>query len=145
MIDLPRPKPGLVIRYQFLWSPEHDRGVTEGAKARPCAIIVAAKMDEGGEIRTVVAPVTHRPPAEPDRSVEIPASVCGQLGLDGGRHWIRIDELNRFSWPGFDLRPIPGSRGRVVYGMLPPRLFDRLRTAILSRQRTLAGRIIARD
>jgi hypothetical protein len=30
-MSLPVPKPGLVIRYSFLWSSEHGEGATEGA------------------------------------------------------------------------------------------------------------------
>ncbi len=34
-MNLPVPKPGLVIRYSFLWSNEHAAGATEGIKDRP--------------------------------------------------------------------------------------------------------------
>ncbi|MDX6750640.1 hypothetical protein SH611_12535 [Geminicoccaceae bacterium 1502E] len=143
-MSLPVPRPGLVIRYGFLWSHEHARGAEEGAKDRPCAIVVAASGQDGG-IRTIVAPVTHRPPDDPAASLEIPPETCRALGLDRGRHWIRFDELNRFLWPGYDLRPIPGSDGRYDYGMLPRELFEKLRQGILARQRALQGRIIPRD
>jgi hypothetical protein len=65
--------------------------------------------------------------------------------LDSGRHWLRVDELNRFAWPGFDLRPIPGSRDKYDYGMLPRGLFHQLREGILRRQKERAGRIISRN
>jgi hypothetical protein len=65
--------------------------------------------------------------------------------LDSGRHWLRLDELNRFAWPGFDLRPIPGRPGEYSYGMLPPDLFQRLREGILARQKARAGQVIPRD
>ena len=58
-MSLPIPKPGLVIRYSFLWSTEKAEGATEGSKDRPCAIIVAAQLDPSGEIQTIVAPITH--------------------------------------------------------------------------------------
>ena len=32
----------------------------------------------------------------------------------------------RLSWPGFDLRPIKKGDSRVDYGLLPPKLFERL-------------------
>ncbi|MEQ8815713.1 MAG: hypothetical protein RLO51_02460 [Thalassobaculum sp.] len=141
-MSLPVPRPGLVIRYGFLWS--HER-TAEAAKDRPCAIVVAARLVAAGDIRTIVAPITHRPPDDPTASIEIPAATCRSLGLDGGRHWLRLDELNSFAWPGFDLRPIPGRPGRYDYGMLPPRLFQRLRDGILARQKARAGRMVARD
>jgi hypothetical protein len=34
-VSFPAPKPGLVIRYSFLWSHEADAGAVEGAKDRP--------------------------------------------------------------------------------------------------------------
>ncbi|MEC5291915.1 hypothetical protein VSX64_24405 [Aurantimonas sp. C2-6-R+9] len=140
---MPEPKPGLVIRYSFLWSHERDRGAVEGSKDRPCAIVVATPRDENGHIRTIVAPITHRPPDDAGASLEIPPDVCRTLGLDAGRHWLRLDELNRFLWPGYDLRL--GPRGRYDYGMLPPRLFEDLRQGILTRQRGRRTAIMSRD
>lgn len=42
-MSLPDPKPGLVIRYGFLWSDERAGGAVEAAKDRPCAIVVAVR------------------------------------------------------------------------------------------------------
>ncbi len=142
---VPVPKPGLVVRYSFLWSGEHAEGSAEGAKDRPCAIVVAARHDPNGDIQTIVAPNTHTPPADPAASIAIPSAVCERLGLDRGRQGLRLDELNRFAWPGYDLRPIPGRSGRCDDGMLPPGLFQRLRAGILARQKARAGRVTRRD
>jgi hypothetical protein len=144
-VSLPVPRPGLVIRYAFLWSNEKAVGAMEGGKDRPCAIIVAARSDANGDIQTIVAPITHRPPADPAASIEIPAATCRALGLDGGRHWLRLDELNRFAWPGFDLRPLSGQPGRYDYGMLPPGLFQQVREGILARQKAGVRRVVSRD
>jgi hypothetical protein len=35
-----------------------------------------------------------------------------------------------FTWPGYDLRPIKGKDGRIDYGFLPPKLFDRITAKI---------------
>jgi hypothetical protein len=144
-MSLPLPKPGLVIRYSFLWSDEEAEGATEGAKDRPCAIIVATRRDSNGDIDTIVAPITHQPPDDPAASIEIPPATCKGLGLDSGRHWLRFDELNRFAWPGHDLRPIPGQPGKYDYGMLPRGLFQKLRDGILARQKAHKGRMVSRD
>ena len=48
------------------------------------------------------------------------------LGLDSERSWVMLDEVNIFTWPGFDLRPIRRGEDRSDYGLLPPRLFDQL-------------------
>jgi hypothetical protein len=144
-MSLPEPKPGLVIRYGFLWSDEQAAGATEAAKDRPCAIVVAVRLTEDGELQTIVAPITHAAPQNAEASIEIPARVCRSLGLDGARHWLRLDELNRFAWPGYDLRPIPGRKATYHYGMLPPDLFERLRHGILERQRAKLTRMVGRD
>jgi len=140
-VRIPAPRPGLVIRYAFLWSHEKDAGTDEASKDRPCAVVVAVPSD----LRTIVAPITHREPEDASASIEIPNPVCRELGLDEGRHWLRVEELNRFVWPGYDLRPVPGRPETCVYGMLPPRLFEQLRQAILARQRSGAGRTQRRE
>jgi hypothetical protein len=144
-MNLPIPKPGLVIRYSFLWSNEEAEGASESSKDRPCAVVVAAHRDPSGDIDTIVAPITHWPPEDPTASIEIPAATCKSLGLDSGRHWLRLDEFNRLAWPGYDLRPIPGEPSRYDYGMLPRTLFEKLRDGILARQKARAGRIISCD
>jgi hypothetical protein len=80
-------------------------------------------------------------PARPSRS---PPPLQRALGLDGERQWLRMDELNRFAWPGFDLRPLPGRPGVYDYGMLPDGLFAELKAGILRRQKALAVRVIPR-
>lgn len=134
-----------MIRYAFLWSHEEDAGAQEASKDRPCAIVIAAPRRDGGDLRVIVAPVTHAPPGDPSDSLELPPTVCRSLGLDGGRHWLRLDELNQFSWPGYDLRTIPGKPGIFAYGVLPQSLFEQIRRSILERQRVKALRIQGRD
>ncbi|WP_448192254.1 growth inhibitor PemK [Azospirillum sp. sgz301742] len=134
-----------MIRYAFLWSHEARQGASEGRKDRPAAIVVATRKGADGEIRVIVAPITHEPPNESDASIEIPASDAAALGLDGERHWIRLDELNRFVWPGFDLRPIPGTSGGYDYGMMPESLYKRMKAGILERQRARSPKVLDRD
>jgi len=143
-MTFPAPQPGLVIRYNFLWSNEARVGAQEGSKDRPCAIVVAASLDETGDITVLVAPITHAPP-EDDDSIPIPPKVARVLDLDGERHWIRVDELNEFVWPGYDLRPIPRRPGAYAYGMLPKALYDALRSAIQTRRKRVGPRVQKRD
>jgi hypothetical protein len=129
MTSFPEPKPGLVISYAYLWSEESERGQVEGRKDRPCAIILA--IDDpgpgGGNRRQVaVAPITHSPPSDPNVAVEIPRRVKESLGLDSERSWVVLSEINEFTWPGFDLRPVRRDTSRIDYGFLPPKLFDQL-------------------
>lgn len=144
-MSLPYPRVGLVVRYAFLWSHELRAGSTEARKDRPAVIVVAARRAAGGEVRVVVAPVKHEPPGDAEASIELPAAVAKALGLGGERHWLRMDELNRFTWPGFDLRPLPGRPGVYDYGMLPRGLYTELKAGILRRQKALAVRVVQRD
>jgi len=143
-MTFPAPQPGLVIRYSFLWSHEAQTDALEGSKDRPCAIVVAASLDEAGDITVLVAPITHAAPEEDD-SIPIPAKVARALDLDGAQHWIRIDELNEFVWPGYDLRPIPGRPGDYAYGMLPKALYEALRSAIRTRLQRVRPHVQKRD
>jgi hypothetical protein len=121
-VSWPPPKVGSVIRYAYLWKSEADLGQQEGLKDRP-AVIVVAQQRVDGEIRVIVAPITHSEPADAEAGIEIPPATCRRVGLDSERQWIVISELNAFVWPGPDLRPIPG-RGvdSVVLGLLPAAL-----------------------
>ena len=128
-MTLPPPEPGLVIRYSYLWRREFHAGQDEGAKDRPCAIVMTAAIIHGGA-RVYLLPITHAPPDDPGVAIEIPSRIKQHLGLDQNRSWIVLDEINDFLWPGYDLRPVPGSRPpRMEYGVLPPRFFDTVRTA----------------
>jgi hypothetical protein len=131
---LPDPRPGLVIRYAYLWRDQFRFGQEEGLKDRPCVIILAVDNLPGGPVVTV-APITHSPPKRPDEGVEIPSTAKQRLGLDGARSWIVSTEVNRFIWPGPDLRPI--SRGARVYafGFVPAGLLQALREQIVRNRR----------
>ena len=131
-MSLPKPEPGLVIRYSYLWLREYREGREEGAKDRPCAIILASR-DWNGETQALVVPVTHSPPESSVAALELPHAVKKHLGLDAERSWVVLSESNLFDWPGPDLRRI-GDRddSSVAYGFLPPRLFAELRRRFLA-------------
>ncbi len=78
-------------------------------------------------------PITHAAPRNPDEAVELPLSVKQRLGLDDARSWVIVSEINRFVWPGPDLRTIKsGEIGRFVYGPLPPGLHRAVRERFLA-------------
>lgn len=85
----------------------------------------------------LVAPVTHSAPENASEAIEIPLNVKKQLGLDRERSWIMLNELNRFIWPGPDIRPILG--GAPFYDALPDWLFERVRRGVLDNN--AAGRL----
>jgi hypothetical protein len=134
---LPEPAPGLVICYSYLWHDERRRGVDEGRKDRPCAIVVA-RIDEAGDTSVLVVPITHTEPRADRHPVELPPAVRRRLGLDDRRSWIVTDELNRFTWPGFDLRPVSRQTPDIFhFGFLPSRLFNAVKRAILANAASL--------
>jgi len=67
-----------------------------------------------------VLPITHTRPLTQEDGIEIPAATKQRLGLDTDRSWIITTELNRFAWPGPDIRPT--ASGDYIYGNLPERL-----------------------
>jgi hypothetical protein len=141
---LPKPLAGQVISYAYLWKSEHVRGQEEGLKDRPCAVILAAKTEDGNE-RVTVLPITHSQPSNPDHGVELPTATKLRLGLDDLRSWVILTEANRFTWPGPDLRPRKrGDLGSVLYGELPSNLTNKIRDAFLTLSRK-QGAIVPRS
>ena len=132
-MSFPAPRPGLVIRYSYLWAREADAGQEEGVKDRPCAIILIL-FEEDGRQRVRVLPVTHSPPSDPRDGLEIPLPTKIRLGLDRERSWIVLTEANDFFWPSVDLRFLPGyGPESAAFGMLPPKLFKALQKRLQAR------------
>ena len=92
-------------------------------------MVVIARTARVDFIELLVAPVTHSEPAKGD-GVELPPPVKRHLGLDSDRSWIIATELNRFIWPGPDVRIVPGGES-PYYGEIPAIIFERLKAAIL--------------
>lgn len=144
MPGLPKPIPGLVIRYSYLWAEEHDKGREEGRKDRPCAIVLAS-WGSAEASSVVVLPVTHSPPGSGDLAMEIPRLTKLRLGLDDDRSWIVLSEANQFTWPGPDLRPsVAGDIASVAFGELPADLFRKVRAAFVQAYRERRARMVQR-
>lgn len=142
---LPSPAPGLVISYSYLWYRQHDAGETSGRKNRPCAIVLTT-ADEDGDLRVYVAPITHSPPTDDPHAVELPSSVKNRLGLDDEPSWILTNELNRFVWPGYDLRQISHRESNgFAWGFLPENLFASVKRGIAEHQRTRQLKLTGRE
>lgn len=80
-------------------------------------MIVHTRLNEYGETEVYIAPITHSPPEVPEKAVVIPSATKARLGLDSERSWIITTEVNRFIWPGPDIRSVPS--GAMTYGQLP--------------------------
>ena len=131
-MPLPEPEPGLVIGYAYLWFSEFEQGREEARKERPCAIILTIR-EANEQVIVIVAPITHAPPQHADEAVEIPPPTKRRLGLDEARSWVIVSEVNRFTWPGPDLRPVSrGEADRFDYGFVPPSLFRQIRDKLMA-------------
>lgn len=144
-MSLPQPEPGLVISYAYLWRHEHNRGQDEGRKDRPCLIVLSVDKPKGKAVRVTVAAITHTPPHADTITIEMPARVKQYLGLDDERSWIVLDEVNQFDWPGFDLRPVPGSGNKYAYGFIPPNLHKAATATLLEANTKRKVKVIPRD
>lgn len=140
------PKPGLVIRYDFLWKEDDRAGVTSG-KDRPCAVVLILDEREDGARRVLLCAITHSPPVAGETAVELPVAVCRHLGFDDERSWIKTEQVNLLIWPKdripYGVQPV--ARDRWFYGMLPQaigrQVFEQVREK--ARQRRL--RSVDRD
>jgi hypothetical protein len=133
------PRPGEVIRYAYLWTNEHETGLEEATKDRPCAVVLTMLQDDGDRI-VFVLPITSRQPASVNDAEEVSEATRRRLGLQDSPCWIVLTEVNRFVWPGPDLRPVERPAGAFYsFGLLPARQFKRVRDAVLvlARTRTL--------
>lgn len=133
-MPLPEPRPGLVFRYDYLWSHEAAAGSDQG-KERPACLIAA--MDSIASPRyVVILPITHTPPDKDSDGVEIPAKVRHAIGLDDEPSWVIVSEHNVDEWPNGGLAHVPGRPGVFGYGFIPPGLFAQVKAKFLE----LSGR-----
>lgn len=64
-------------------------------------------------------------------TVEMPPRVQAHLGIGEAPCWIIADEINRFTWPGPDIRPVRrGDQVSLRYGSIPGKLFEQLRRLV---------------
>ncbi len=141
-MPLPKPEPGLVIRYDYLWLDE-TRSARSSGKERP-ACIVATLDDEADPQLVLILPITHSRPKSGTVGIEIPQPVAKNLGLDGARSWIVISEANIDFWPNAGLSPIPRKHGVYAYGYLPPGLFESVRDRFLKLYEMRRAKLVRR-
>jgi hypothetical protein len=128
-MGLPEPKPGLIIRYDYLWTHEAAGGRDLG-KDRP-ACLVAASDSAALPRFVVILPITHRAPTGDIVGIEIPPRIRQSIGLDDAPCWVIVSEHNVDEWPNGGLATIPGRPGAFSYGFIPPRLFAQIKTKFL--------------
>ena len=140
-MSFPDPKPGLIVRYDYLWSHEAAARRDQG-KDRPACLVAAS--DSLSKPRFVVLlPITHSPPGSDAVGIEIPAKVKRALGLDAPS-WVIVSEYNVDEWPNAGLSPLPGRPEAFSYGFIPPGLFAQIKAKFLELARQNKGRAVRR-
>ncbi len=136
---LPEPNPGLVVRYDTLWSRQAAAGHEQG-KDRPACLVAASNFVAMPRF-VVLLPITHMAPTGDTVGIEIPPKVRQALSFDQAPSWVIVSEHNVDEWPNAGLAPIPGRPGVFGYGFIPPRLFARIKAKFweLSEQGRGAG------
>lgn len=112
-------------------------------KDRPAVIVLTLKTDQG-LTKVVTVPMTTTLPKGGAKVLVVPREVQAALKLDDRPAWVVVDEVNRFDWPGHDIRPAFGGEG-WVYGRMPPRFFNRIRDAVVAAARSGELRVTSRD
>lgn len=142
-MSVAEPTLGRVVHHAYLWHREQRRGQSAGRKERPCVVILLDSDSVPGATIASVLPITHSEPRDGDAAIELKAGTKRRLGLDRERSWIVTDEFNRFTWPGFDLRPTPD--GRPDYGLLPADLTRQLRQQLIANHHRQRLKAVERD
>jgi hypothetical protein len=141
-VVIPEPKPGLVLRYDYLWRHEAAAGQDQG-KDRPTCLVAAT--DALARPRHVVLlPITHSPPSPGTVGIEIPAKVKQAIGLDDAPSWVIVSEHNIDEWPNSGLSPVPGKQGEFAYGFIPPGLFAKIKASFLELARAKRSAAVRR-
>lgn len=131
-MPLPETRPGLVFRYEYVWKRQALAGRTTAEKDRPACIVLAVTGQQGDQ-RVLIVPVTTKSPPEGVEAIEIPPKVKRHLGLEDDRpSWIILSVANIDGWPSPDMRQLPGKPGEFAYGLLPLKIVNMIRAAILA-------------
>jgi len=129
-VALPDAEPGLVFRYDYLWSHEARSGRTT-SKERPACLALSSDSEISPQI-VVILPITHRKPGVGVVGVQIPQAVRRNLGLDDEPCWVIVSDVNLDDWPNSGIAPVPGRPKAFIYGYLPPRLYEAVKKKMLA-------------
>ncbi|MDI7774135.1 type II toxin-antitoxin system PemK/MazF family toxin [Asticcacaulis sp. EMRT-3] len=121
-----------MLNYAYLWAHEAALGQEDGVKDRP-AVVVLSVESQNGETVISVCPVTSQTPEDMRTAVQMPPQVKNHLGLtDRPASYIVTTEINRFVWPGPDIRPFErNGRMDIFHGQIPAKLFDIVRNSLI--------------
>jgi hypothetical protein len=132
-----KPATGLVIRYNYLWAREFERGEESGRKARPVCVQIVLEGDRS----TLVAlfPISTQSPHASRTALEIPEMEARRVGLTIPT-WVVVDEWNlddlAISPHVADIRPL---------GSFSVAFVKRIRAAAAERIKTRRYRSVPRS
>jgi hypothetical protein len=126
-VSLPQARPGLVIRYDYLWTREAAAGRWHSERSPPC-LIAATDREVEPRFVVILALVLSRPSRD-SIGVEIPVRV--REALDDAPRWVIVSEHNVDAWPNTGLAHIPGRPGIYAHGFIPPGLFAQVKGRFL--------------
>lgn len=146
MTELPAPKVGMVVNYEYIWARQFRDGFKpeDVVKIRPCAILAVV---EGKDDTTVyVSPMTHTAPYHPERSIKLGEDTSRRLRMDCNSTYLMVDEVNKFTWPGDGLRRV-FNRGAASYsfGNLPEAVLLEARSKLKAFNASKALSFVPRD
>jgi hypothetical protein len=109
-VALAPPRAGQVIDCRYLWWSEHRKGLEEGLKEWPCAVVFAVE-NKDGKTRLYVLPITHTKPLESENGIELldqngsasSGSMTSLRGLSRRRARIGRGSVARRRRPHLDL------------------------------------------
>jgi hypothetical protein len=123
----PDPFPGLVIGYSYLW--HHDYKLERDFSEKPATHgVVLSVEEEVGDKLVIVAALTDIKRRDTE-GIELPEATRIRLGLPSPQYWIIISEVNRFVWPGPDLRSVSALTENGL-SAIPPALFETVKSAM---------------
>ena len=99
---LPKPRPGLVIGYDFLFREQVDARMANASKPHPAAIVI---VDEGDTLaKASVAAIDHSQPShgQARQHLMLAHAKFVQIGLDLGRRDLPAGEDLKGGSPGID-------------------------------------------
>lgn len=135
---------GLVVRYDYLWAREFDRGRNTSKDRPACVMFVGAAVPErAGQRRVFIAPITHAAPDADVAALELPPLEKRRLGLDDAPSWLLLCEVNTDVWPD-GIVSASGAKGGV-YGRLSYPLFRRAALRLAAEIRSGRVRTVPRS
>jgi len=131
----PKPKPGLVFRYDYLRPREFAEGIEHG-KERPACILLP--LEEGEVLQNVVVVdeaskstianyvagrndiviicIQTDTPDKDQLGVKLDLQTKRYIGLpDEKESWAIVSEVNVDTWPSSGMNHLPGKHGQFVY------------------------------